>query len=105
MSKVGKITIDDFEEKYRRLVEILGVDKTIELSREFGSTDFYIPSMKRLLKNHAFASIITDYSEGVSVRRLVRKYGYSQATIYSLVRGIKSKRKTEIMQGQTSLFD
>lgn len=105
MSKVGKITIDDFEEKYRRLVEILGVDKTIELSREFGSTDFYIPSMKRLLKNHTFASIITDYSEGVSVRRLVRKYGYSQATIYSLVRGIKSKRKTEIMQGQTSLFD
>lgn len=35
MNKVGKITIDDFEEKYRRLVEILGVDKTIELSREF----------------------------------------------------------------------
>ena len=105
MNKVWKITIDDFEEKYRRLVEILGVDKTIELSREFGSTDFYIPSMKRLLKNHTFASIITDYSEGVSVRRLVRKYGYSQATIYSLVKGIKRSKKTEVMEGQTSLFD
>lgn len=105
MDKTGKITIDDFEEKYRRLAEILGAEKTIELSKEFGSTDFYIPSMKRLLKNHTFASIITDYSEGVSVRRLVKIYGYSQSTIYSLVKGIKRSKKTEVMEGQTSLFD
>ena len=91
MSKIGKISIDDFEEKYQRLVEILGVENTIELAKEFGGTDFYIPSMKRLLKNHTVASIITDYSEGISVRELIKKYSYSQATIYSIVRGIQKK--------------
>ena len=72
-------------EKYRELIDLIGLEKTITLCEEFGGTSLYIPkldSYERLTRNK---SIIADYHKGYTYTELSRQYNLTTVSIRNII--------------------
>ncbi|MGL4790613.1 MAG: Mor transcription activator family protein, partial [Anaerotignaceae bacterium] len=77
--KIKDISVDDLQEQHKQYGEIIGIESMIALSKEFGGTPFYVPTIKELLKNTTYGAMIEEY-DGTNIKKLAVKYGVSVST-------------------------
>lgn len=97
MTGIENLTIDDLPEKYRRIAEIIGVEKLLVLAKEFGGDELYIPQIETLIKDWRDKRIRQEYN-GANADELARKYELS-------VRWVRALCSDLPQNGQLSLFD
>lgn len=90
MSSSEEILIGFLKENHRDLARIVGIQKLFDLAREYGGTSVYIPSIDELQKVQKYFSISEGIMEGISAKKLARKYGVSESTVYKLARNRES---------------
>lgn len=81
-----RVTLEDLQENHRNFGRILGVEKLLALSREYGGSSIYIPKPEELMKSGKYRAILEEQS-GKSVKALAKKYHVSESTVYRLMRG------------------
>lgn len=86
-----RTNLEDLNDEYREMAEIIGIENLLALSERFGGSQFYIPQKDKLLKNTTYKIIINEF-DGTNIKKLSRKYGVSESTIYRIVRGQVVKR-------------
>lgn len=92
MSK-EEVWIGFLKENHRELARLVGMEKLFDLAREYGGTSVYIPSIDELQKVQKYLSISEGIMEGVSAKKLARRYGVSESTVYKLARNRESLMK------------
>lgn len=80
-----KIEIEDLQEQYQDIAEIIGMDNLLALCERMGGSNVYIPMKDKLVKNITYKKVIEEF-DGSNIKILARKYGISESTVYRLVR-------------------
>lgn len=80
MKWIDEITIEDIDEQYRHIAEVIGVEKFIELIKQLGGTTWYIPKIDRVLNEARKRKIRKEFNK-YNRRELALKYGVSDRTI------------------------
>lgn len=104
MSDNCDIRIDELKEQHRQYAELIGVDKLILLSQQYGGTSIYIPKTDELLRNRRYAAILKEF-DGSNIKLLARKYKVSERTVYRLVKDLLNSYKQKPFDGQVTIFD
>lgn len=71
------LTIEDFPEGFRDVVEVIGVEAAYKLCEHFGGQPFYAPKVDSVLKRLRDNNIKHDYKHGASINELCQKYNLS----------------------------
>lgn len=71
------LTVEDFPEGFRDVVEVIGVEAAYKLCENFGGQPFYIPKIDNLIKRLRDESIKQDYKKGISINQLCQDYNLS----------------------------
>ena len=71
------LTVEDFPEGFRDVVEVIGVEAAYKLCENFGGNPFYAPTSDSITKRHRDKSIKRDYKNGLSIEQLSKKYNLS----------------------------
>ncbi len=69
---------------------MIGIEKTLELTKKLGGTQLYIPKFKNLAKDYRDNEIYHDYQIGMSYKAVACKYGLSEVSVRSII-NIKRK--------------
>ena len=86
LSKKFDIPLERLHPDFRKVCEIIGREKTIELARRIGGLRVYVPQagrLRRAILHHAIREEFT----GANYRELALKYGYSENWIREIVAG------------------
>lgn len=71
------LTVEDFPEGFRDVVEVIGVEAAYKLCETFGGQPFYAPKIDSLVKRLRDESIKQDYRKGISINQLCQDYNLS----------------------------
>lgn len=102
--KYDNIEINDLDEQYQEIANIIGIDNLLELASYFGGTQIYIPSTDKLVKNVKYKNIIEEF-DGFNIRQLAKKYDVSESTVYRLVRDKIVSSAVKQIEGQMDFSD
>lgn len=91
MKWIDEITIEDIDEQYRHIAEIIGVEQFIELIEKLGGTSWYIPKKDRVLNEARKRKIKKEFNK-YNRRELALKYGVSERTISYLAEENKNEQ-------------
>lgn len=80
-----EIKIEDIPDKMVALVEIIGMDNFVEITRIYGGDILYIPSYKSLKKQVRNRKIKTEY-DGFNSKELSKNYDLSVSQINRIIR-------------------
>lgn len=69
---------------FAEITKKIGFETLCSLSDEFGGTTLYIPTRKRLFSG-CFSEEIKLEFDGINIKELAKKYGFSERTIRSIV--------------------
>lgn len=94
---VKETVIDDISESYRPVVEIIGVEKFIELSDYAKGDELYFPKIENIVAPARNRRIKAEWN-GYNQRFLADKYNLTTKQIGNIL-------KDEPLVGQISLFD
>ncbi len=70
---------------FKRLAEIVGVQKAVEISDAFGGTYISIPRLAGVHREERDEAIRAKYDRKIPVRQLVREYGLTPRQIYNIL--------------------
>lgn len=71
------LTVEDFPEGFRDVVDVIGVEAAYKLCENFGGQPFYAPKIDSLVKRLRDESIKQDYRKGISINQLCQDYNLS----------------------------
>lgn len=74
---LSMLTIDDFSEGFKDIVEGIGIEAAYKLCELYGGLSIYIPKVDYLTKRLRLLSIQEDYKKGVSFVEIAKKYNMS----------------------------
>lgn len=80
-----EIKMEDIPDNMITMVEIIGMDEFVELTRVYGGDILYIPSYKSLKKQVRNREIKTKY-DGLNSKELAKDYDLSVSQINRIVR-------------------
>lgn len=80
-----EIRIDDIPDGMKNMVDILGIDKFVEVSKLYGGGLVYIPLYSSLLREARNREIIKRYN-GINARQLGDEYGISLSHVNRIIR-------------------
>lgn len=95
--KEDDIEIEDLDERYKNIVEQIGIKNFIKLIKETGGINFYVPKIDTFLKGVRNKKIGQDYN-GYNLKELSKKYNLTQRQIRNIL-------KESEPDGQLSLFE
>ncbi len=98
------LTMDDLEEQYRMIAQVVGLDGLRRLCDQFGGSSIYIPQRRKIIENRRETAIYREY-DGGNIKQLAAKYEVSESTVYNIVRDRLATKKGGNVLGQTSLAD
>lgn len=79
------ILIEDLPENVHQMVNIIGLEKFIEISKIYGGTSVYFPMYKTLCVRDRNRKIVNEFN-GKNSEFLRKKYNVSYAQVRSLVK-------------------
>ena len=94
---IGEPQIDDISESYRPVVEIIGVDKFIELSDYAKGDELYFPKIENIIAPARNRRIKKEWN-GYNLKQLAEKYNLTTKQISNII-------NDEPMIGQMTIFD
>jgi len=81
------IKLDDIPVSFHAMVEVIGIEKFLEISKLYGGINIYIPIYSSLIKEARNREIIEKYN-GVNVNELAIKYGISVVSVRRIIKNI-----------------
>lgn len=96
-SLIGETTLDDIAESYRPVVEIIGIEKFIELSEYAKGDELYFPKTENIIAPARNRRIKKEWN-GYNLKELAQRYHLTTKQIGNIL-------KDEPVFGQLSLFD
>lgn len=94
---IDETTLDDISESYRPVVEIIGIEKFIELSEYTKGDELYFPKTKNIIAPARNRRIKKEWN-GYNSKELAEKYNLTTKQIGNIL-------KDEPMIGQMTIFD
>lgn len=94
---IADTTIDDISENYRPVVEIIGIQKFIELSDYAKGDELYFPKTENIIAPARNRHIKAEWN-GYNIKELADKYNLTIKQIGNIL-------KDEPLIGQMSIFD
>lgn len=94
---IGETTIDDIADSYRPVVDIIGIDKFIELSDYAKGDELYFPKTENIIAPARNRRIRAEWN-GYNSKELAEKYNLTVKQIGNIL-------KDEPLVGQMSIFD
>ena len=94
---IEETTLEDISENYRPVVEIIGIEKFIELSDYAKGDELYFPKAENVIAPARNRRIKKEW-DGYNLKELAEKYNLTIKQIGNIL-------KDEPMIGQMSLFD
>lgn len=94
---IEETTMEDIAENYRPVVEIIGIEKFVELSDYARGDELYFPKAENIIAPARNRRIKKEWN-GYNVKELAEKYNLTIKQIGNIL-------KDEPMIGQLSLFD
>ncbi len=81
------IKLDDIPVSFQAMVEVIGIEKFLEISKLYGGMNMYIPIYSSLIRKARNREIIDKYN-GVNVNELAIKYGISVVSVRRIIKNI-----------------
>lgn len=94
---IDETTLDDISESYRPVVEIIGIEKFIELSEYTKGDELYFPKTENIIAPARNRRIKKEWN-GYNSKELAEKYNLTTKQIGNIL-------KDEPMIGQMTIFD
>ncbi len=94
---IAETTLGDISQKYRKVAEIVGIEKFIELSDYAKGDELYFPKVENIIIP-ARNRLIKKEWDGYNAKELADKYNLTVKQIWNVL-------KDEQIVGQMSLFD
>lgn len=94
---IDETTLEDIAESYRPVVEIIGIEKFIELSEYAKGDELYFPKLENVLAPARNRRIKKEWN-GYNMKELADKYNLTTKQIGNIL-------KDEPIIGQMSIFD
>lgn len=94
---IADTTMEDIAERYRPVVEIVGIEKYIEISRYAMGDEVYFPKLETLLAPARNRRIRKEY-DGFNSKELAQRYNLTLPQIHAIL-------KDEPIPGQMSLTE
>lgn len=94
---IEETTLEDISENYRPVVEIIGIEKFIELSDYAKGDELYFPKAENVIAPARNRRIKREWN-GYNLKELAEKYNLTTKQIGNIL-------KDEPMIGQLSIFD
>lgn len=94
---IRETTIEDISESYRPVVDIIGIDKFIELSDYAKGDELYFPKTENIIAPARNRRIKKEWN-GYNVKELAEKYNLTTKQISNIL-------KDEPFVGQMTIFD
>lgn len=94
---IEETTLEDISENYRPVVEIIGIEKFIELSDYAKGDELYFPKAENIIAPARNRRIKKEW-DGYNLKELAEKYNLTTKQIGNIL-------KDEPMIGQISIFD
>lgn len=80
------IEFKDIPSQYSDIVEVMGIDKFIEICEFSGGQNIYIPTVKTLENTIRNKEILSYYSDGYSIKQLSKKYNLTTSSIRQIIK-------------------
>jgi len=81
------IKLNDVPDNFHALVEVIGIEKFLEISKLYGGMNMYIPIYSSLIREARNRDIIEKYN-GVNTDELAIKYGISAISVRRIIKNI-----------------
>lgn len=94
---IGETTIDDIADSYRPVVDIIGIEKFIELGEYAKGDELYFPKLENIIAPARNRRIKAEWN-GCNSKELADKYNLTVKQIGNIL-------KNEPLVGQMSIFD
>lgn len=94
------LPLDALPEAHRKLAEVIGVEAMIDLCREYGGLQTYIPTLDALDKVRRNQQIRAHYN-GSNTEQLAKRFGLTDRAVRMIVDGIAPQP----IKGQITMFD
>lgn len=94
---IEETTLEDISESYRPVVEIVGIEKFIELSEYARGDELYFPKTENIIAPARNRRIKREW-DGYNLKELAEKYHLTTKQVGNIL-------KDEPLVGQISLFD
>jgi len=94
---IENTTIEDIAENYRPVVEIIGIEKFIELSEYAKGDELYFPKTENIIAPARNRRIKKEW-DGYNAKEMADKYNLTVKQIWNIL-------KNEPVFGQLSIFD
>lgn len=95
--KEDDVNIEDLDERYKNIVERVGIKGFMELIKEVGGINFYVPKIDTFFKEARNKKIRQNYN-GYNLKELSKKYNLTQRQIRNILKENKPA-------GRLSLFE
>lgn len=79
------VRLEDIPENFHAMVEVIGIENFLELSKLYGGMNMYIPIYSCIIREARNREIIEKYN-GVNSNQLAVKYGISSNSVKRIVR-------------------
>ncbi|MBU5306865.1 transcriptional regulator [Clostridioides mangenotii] len=81
------IKLNDIPNNFHAMIEVIGIENFLEISKLYGGINMYIPIYSSLIRQARNRDIIGKYN-GVNVNELAIKYGISVVSVRRIVKNI-----------------
>ena len=81
------IKLNDIPDSFHAMVEVIGVEKFLEIAKLYGGINIYIPIYSSLIREARNREIIEKYN-GVNVNEIAIKYGISVVSVRRIIKNI-----------------
>lgn len=98
-----KVLLDALSESQREIVDVVGVDNYIKLTRRFGGNNIYIQKYSELARPTRDQEILQRFN-GYNYAELAAEFDLSVRTIYKLVSHLIRQRKNAPLPDQVRWF-
>jgi Mor family transcriptional regulator len=89
---INEITVDEVPDKYKPLVDVIGIDNVIRMSIIFGGTNMYFPKSDMLVKSIRDKRIRREFNGG-NYKELARKYNLSESQVRNIINYSKANAR------------
>lgn len=86
--KENDINIKEIDERYKAVVNKIGIKNFIHLTKEAGGGNCYVPKTDSLLRNVRNRKIVKEYN-GYNIREIAKKYNLSVRWTREIIKNFK----------------
>jgi len=90
-SFIHEVKANDLPRPHNRIAEIIGIEKTLELSSLLGGSMVYFPIHAHVTRKLRNLSIQRDFQKGMSRKELAHKYRLSAGWVWVILRELNKE--------------